>query len=157
MIDKLSASLAKHQLDAKYLAVKVTESAIMQDAEQCIGSLNALKELGIALAIDDFGTGYSSLSYLKRFPLDKIKIDRSFIRDISDDNEDLILTQAIVALATQMNLAVIAEGVETTDQYDILKRIGCHEFQGYLASKPLAAEEIEKVLGQQEFLSAALA
>lgn len=157
MIDKLSASLTKHQLDAKYLAVEVTESAIMQDAERCIGSLNALKDLGIALAIDDFGTGYSSLSYLKRFPLDKIKIDRSFIRDISDDSDDLILTQAIVALATQMKLTVIAEGVETAAQYDILKRIGCHEFQGYLASKPLAAEDIEKVLGQPEFMSAALA
>lgn len=158
MIDKLSASLLKHQLDPKYLAVEITESAIMQDAEQFIGSLNALKALGLALAIDDFGTGYSSLSYLKRFPLDKIKIDRSFIRDISDDNDDLILTQAIVALATQMKLTVIAEGVETLDQYDILKRMGCHEFQGYFASKPLPAEEIEKLLGRpSEFLSAALA
>lgn len=158
IVGKLKAALDRHQLDAKYLAVEITESAIMHDAEQFIVRLNELKAMGVSLAIDDFGTGYSSLSYLKRFPLDKIKIDRSFIRDMTDDNEDLILTQAIIALAGQMKLKVIAEGVEMMQQYDLLRKAGCDEFQGYLVSKPVAADEIEHMLGGScVLLSAALA
>lgn len=157
IVGKLKAVLDRHQLDAKYLAIEITESAIMQDAEQFIVRLNELKAMGLSLAIDDFGTGYSSLSYLKRFPLDKIKIDRSFIRDMTDDNEDLILTQAIIALASQMKLKVIAEGVETMQQYDLLKNAGCDEFQGYLVSKAVAADEIENMLGGSRVLLEALA
>jgi EAL domain-containing protein (putative c-di-GMP-specific phosphodiesterase class I) len=108
--------------------------------------LEDLKAIGLGLSIDDFGTGYSSLSYLKRFPIDCIKIDRSFVKDIPHDADDLAITEAVVAMAHGLRLNVVAEGVETAEQIEWLRRFGCDEIQGYHYSKPLAPEEAAKLL-----------
>lgn len=150
LIKKIEDVLMLTNLNPMYLEIEMTESAVMQDAEQLIDDLAALRKFGISLAMDDFGTGYSSLSYLKRFRLNKLKIDRSFIRDIHSDNEDLSIVKAIIALAHQMKIKVIAEGVETELQRDILKNAKCDKYQGYYFSKPLPAEDIERLLKEQK-------
>ncbi|HEX6141540.1 MAG TPA: EAL domain-containing protein, partial [Geminicoccaceae bacterium] len=124
------------------LELELTESSIMQDAEATIGKLEALNRLGIRLSIDDFGTGYSSLNYLKRFPIKALKIDQSFIQDITTDPNDAAIAQAIIALAESMKLRVIAEGVETRQQLELLRRYRCDEMQGYLFSRPLPPDEL---------------
>jgi EAL domain-containing protein (putative c-di-GMP-specific phosphodiesterase class I) len=118
----------------------------MQNAETTIECLHNLKQLGIKLSIDDFGTGYSSLSYLKLFPIDKLKIDQSFIRDIACDSGDEKIVKAIISLAQAMNLTVIAEGVETQEQLSFLHDHHCDEMQGYWYSKPLPAADMAKLL-----------
>jgi EAL domain-containing protein (putative c-di-GMP-specific phosphodiesterase class I) len=105
--------------------------------------MNILKSRGIGFSLDDFGTGYSSLSYLKRLPLDQLKIDQSFVRDILTDSNDAAIATMVVALAKAMDLSVIAEGVETVEQMDALTNLGCHAFQGYLYSRPIPIEEFE--------------
>jgi diguanylate cyclase (GGDEF)-like protein len=134
-------------LDACYLEVELTESTLMRNAEEAVSMLNELHELGIGVAVDDFGTGYSSLSYLKRLPVDRLKIDRSFVADIgtSDDNETI--TAAIIALAHELQLQVIAEGVETSSQFAFLRERDCDELQGYYFSPPLPGDEIAALLG----------
>ncbi|WP_295578002.1 EAL domain-containing protein [uncultured Lamprocystis sp.] len=132
-------------LAARWLELELTESVIMQDAEHTVASLQLLKEIGTTLAIDDFGTGYSSLSYLKRFTIDKLKIDQSFIKDIPDDDGDKIVT-AIIGLGHALNLKVIAEGVETEEQLGFLRDRHCDEMQGYLYSRPLTAVAMGELL-----------
>ena len=124
----------------EWVELEVTESQIMQNPEESIKVLEALHNLGIRLSIDDFGTGYSSLSYLKRLPIDKLKIDRSFIKDIPQDKEDEAITKAIIALADTLNLDLIAEGADAKEQIDFLLQNGCHKIQGFYYSKPLSAE-----------------
>ena len=131
---------------AQWLELEVTESQIMVRPEEASALLARLSALGVKLAIDDFGTGYSSLSYLKKFPLNKLKIDRSFIRDLPHDEEDAAITRSIIALANNLNLALIAEGVETEEQRRFLIENGCNQMQGYLYSKPLPPEEMEIAL-----------
>jgi EAL domain-containing protein (putative c-di-GMP-specific phosphodiesterase class I) len=109
-------------------------------------TLEHLKEMGIHVAIDDFGTGYSSLSYLKRFPIDKLKIDRAFIRDVSSDGDDAAIVQATIGLAHNLRLKVVAEGVENVEQLQLLRNLGCDEYQGYHMSKPMPAQEFEQCL-----------
>lgn len=138
--------LSETRLDPRYLDIELTESTIMENAEETVNTLHALKDMGIRLSVDDFGTGYSSLSYLKRFPLDTVKIDRSFIKDITTDPDDEALTRAILAMSNSLKLKVIAEGVETATQLRFLAANGCDEFQGYLFSRPIAADEITKLL-----------
>ncbi|HEY8100717.1 MAG TPA: EAL domain-containing protein [Burkholderiaceae bacterium] len=133
-------------LEAKYLELEVTESIIMQNVEQAIAVMNTLKTIGVKLSIDDFGTGYSSLSYLKRFPLDKLKIDQSFVRDIEVDADDASIVTAIIGLAKSLNLRVIAEGVEKKLQLDFLRKGDCDEMQGYFFSKPIPATDFETLL-----------
>jgi len=133
-------------LDPKYLEVELTESAIMQNVGEVIETLNAMKSLGINLSVDDFGTGYSSMSYLKRFPLDTLKIDRSFIMDITIDENDAAIVKAIVALAKILGLKTISEGVETREQLDFLREQGCDEMQGFFISKAVSAKEAEQFL-----------
>jgi diguanylate cyclase (GGDEF)-like protein/PAS domain S-box-containing protein len=133
-------------LDPQYLELELTESTIMRNAEEAVSMLNELHALGIGLAIDDFGTGYSSLSYLKRFPVDRLKIDRSFVSDIGESSDDETITSAIIALAHSLNLQVIAEGVETSTQLDFLKERACDEMQGYFFAKPMPHDAIPGML-----------
>jgi EAL domain-containing protein (putative c-di-GMP-specific phosphodiesterase class I) len=128
------------------LKLEITESVAMHDADSTVRTLDRLKMLGIKLAIDDFGTGYSSLSYLKRFPVDALKIDRSFVDGLGDDAQDTAIVQAIVALAGSLGLAVTGEGIETETQRRHLAATGCARGQGYLFSKPVPAEALEALL-----------
>jgi EAL domain-containing protein (putative c-di-GMP-specific phosphodiesterase class I) len=120
---------------------------VMRDAERAVKLLQALRDTGVRLAIDDFGTGYSSLAYLKRFPIDCVKIDRSFIRDLPEDRDDASITRSIIAMAHNMKLDVVAEGVETAEQLDFLHTYGCDEIQGFLFSEPLTPDAFERFLG----------
>ncbi|MBI2380547.1 MAG: EAL domain-containing protein [Gammaproteobacteria bacterium] len=138
--------LADCEMPAECLELELTESVVMEKAEASITMLNQLKAMGLKLSVDDFGTGYSSLSYLKRFPIDTLKIDREFVRDISSDPEDAAITSAIITLAHTLNLRVVAEGVENLNQLEFLKARGCDEIQGYYFSRPLDAEACEEFL-----------
>lgn len=146
LVEQVQEVLSQTDFDATGLEIEITESLAMTDVEQTIVILRKLKALGIQLSIDDFGTGYSSLSYLKRFPIDVLKIDRSFVRDISSDPEDAAIVSAIIGLAHNLNLKVIAEGVEEEDQLAFLHRAACDAMQGYLFSRPVTAAEFEQVL-----------
>jgi diguanylate cyclase (GGDEF)-like protein/PAS domain S-box-containing protein len=128
-------------LDARHIELELTESLIVDDPEKIIGMLNKLKTLGVKLSIDDFGTGYSSLSYLSRFPLDVLKIDKSFINQLTKDAKGLAITQAIIAIAHSLKLDVIAEGVEEEEQLEILRRLNCRYVQGYYFGKPISAKD----------------
>jgi len=129
---------------------EITESQIMKNPQSAIDKLNQLSALGIKLSIDDFGTGYSSLAYLKRLPISKLKIDRSFIKDIPDDLDDIEITKTIISMAKNLNLLVIAEGAETIEQIEFLKAIGCYEIQGYFYHKPSPAIEVEQILKDKQ-------
>ncbi|WP_269533001.1 bifunctional diguanylate cyclase/phosphodiesterase [Chitinimonas sp. BJYL2] len=135
-------ALASAGLAAEWLELEVTESTLMDDVEGAILTLNSLKQMGVRLSIDDFGTGYSSLGYLKRFPLDKLKVDRSFVIDILTDSDDAAIAAAIISLAKNLRLQVIAEGVETAEQLAFLADLGCEEMQGYLVAAPLPPDEV---------------
>lgn len=138
--------LKETRLNPRYLDLELTEGTVMQNAEDTIATLHALKEMGIRLSIDDFGTGYSSLGYLKRFPLHTLKVDRSFVKDLTKDPDDEAITHAIIAMANSLGLKVIAEGVETQEQLRFLASHGCDEMQGYLFSPPLSASKITQML-----------
>ena len=127
------------------LTLELTESLLLDDAEETIGKMQALKLLGVRLSLDDFGTGYSSLSYLKRLPLDQLKIDRSFVRDLMVDICGGAIAQAVISLGRAMGLSVVAEGVETEEQRDCLAKLGCHAYQGFLFSRPLPVEEFQRL------------
>ena len=142
--------VSRGDLGTDALEIEITESGIMQNPEQAVANLNAIRDMGIGIAIDDFGTGYSSLSYLKRFPIDILKIDRSFIRDIILDQDDATIVKTILAMAQALNLRVIAEGVETKEQYDLLAELGCAEGQGYLFARPMPCEDLISFFRNQE-------
>jgi diguanylate cyclase (GGDEF)-like protein len=144
LIATVESVLAETGFPPQFLDLEITESTAMQNAELTLAILNRLKEMGIRISIDDFGTGYSSLSYLKRFPIDTVKIDRDFLRDLTAD--DAAIISAVISMARALNLRVIAEGVETEEQLDFLRREQCAEMQGYLYSQPLAASEFEEAL-----------
>lgn len=133
-------------LDGRYLELEMTESAVMEDADRVIRVLRELKEAGTAISIDDFGTGYSSLSYLKQFAIDKLKVDQSFVREITRDPSDAAIVVAIITMAHSLGLNVIAEGVETAGQLEYLRSHGCDEMQGYLFSRPVPVGEFEQML-----------
>ena len=148
-VNCVADALRESGLDAGYLELELTESLIMQDAEQAVATMKELQILGVQLSIDDFGTGYSSLSALKRFPVGRLKIDKSFIDDIPDDENDKAVASAVISLGQKLNLRVIAEGVETEAQVAFLRENNCDEMQGYYFSKPVAASEIEELLGER--------
>jgi diguanylate cyclase (GGDEF)-like protein len=137
-----------------WLALELTESAAMHDAEIAATTLGALKSLGIRLSIDDFGTGYSSLAYLKRFPIDKLKIDQSFVRNMTHENSDMSIIKTIITLGHSLGLKLIAEGVENHDQLSMLKDFGCEEVQGYLFAKPQPHTELSLLLKEKEMFAA---
>lgn len=142
-IDKLIIILDKYNCDPTLICIEITESFIMDNPEKAIKILKDLRKIGMTLAIDDFGTGYSSLAYLKKLPITKLKIDKTFIDNLVTDKEDQIVVSAIVSLAKNFNLSLIAEGIETKEQEDFLNKLGCEEYQGYLFSKPLSVQELE--------------
>jgi diguanylate cyclase (GGDEF)-like protein/PAS domain S-box-containing protein len=144
LAEEVARVLAATGLEGQYLELDLTENLLMEDALSMGRSLNGLKDLGIRLAVDDFGAGYSSLSYLKRYPIDKLKIDRTFVRDIPDDPEDVAITGAMISLAKSLGMRVLAEGVETVAQFEFLRGQKCDEMQGYYVSRPLPPEEFER-------------
>jgi diguanylate cyclase (GGDEF)-like protein len=144
--DTISRVLHETNLDPAVLELEITESILMDNADRAVEILKRLKTIGVQLAIDDFGTGYSSLSYLKQFPIDRLKIDRSFIKAITTDPDDQAIASAIISMAESMKLQVTAEGVETVEQMQFLKQVKCDEAQGYYISRPMAAFEAERFL-----------
>ncbi len=146
LAETIERVLAEHGIAADRLAIEITESAIMHDPGAALATLERLSALGVHLAVDDFGTGYSSLSYLKRFPIDSLKIDKSFVHDITTDPDDAAITQAVIRLAHSLGIKVVAEGVETEAQLAFLQRRGCDAIQGFYFSKPLPAAELARLL-----------
>jgi EAL domain-containing protein (putative c-di-GMP-specific phosphodiesterase class I) len=148
----ISAILQETGLKPHFLELELVESMVMKDVESSMGIMKDLKGLGLQLAMDDFGTGYSSLSYLKRFPFDKLKIDLSFVRDIMTDPESAAIVRAIIAMAHNLGLRTVAEGVETEDQLKYLRLHGCDEIQGYYISRPVSGPEFEVLLRKDTWL-----
>lgn len=144
--DQVARIIRESGIDPQWIELEITESVAIQSVEATVAKLAQLKNLGVKLAIDDFGTGYSSLSYLRRFPIDKLKVDQSFVRNLTKDANDAAITRAVIQLGHSLNLKVIAEGVETTEHLDRLQDYACDEMQGYLFSKPLPAEDLENLL-----------
>ncbi|MGD9478074.1 putative bifunctional diguanylate cyclase/phosphodiesterase [Shinella sp. G-2] len=145
-VERVATALEESGLEARYLELELTESLIMQDVQQAVETMHRLSQLGVHLAIDDFGTGYSSLSALKRFPVGRLKIDRSFVKDLPNDTDDAAIARAVISLAHTLQLRVIAEGVETREQIDFLREAGCDEIQGYYLSKPIDARGLQAIL-----------
>jgi diguanylate cyclase (GGDEF)-like protein len=142
LVPQLAAILKSTGFDPKYLELEITESVVMQDPDKVVMKLETLRRMGIRLAIDDFGTGYSSLGYLKRFPINNLKVDRSFVRDLAHSSDDVAITRAVIAMAHSLGMNVIAEGVELKEQFDVLREEGCDEFQGWLCRPALAEEDL---------------
>jgi len=145
-LDVLAKTMEELNFKPEWLELEITEGDIMTNPELSIAKLNKIHDAGIELAIDDFGTGYSSLSYLRRLPLDKLKIDQSFVRDVLESDDDAAIVQAIISLGKSLNMRLIAEGVEILQQKEFLMRYGCENIQGYFYSKPIPAQEVEKLL-----------
>lgn len=155
LIDVLTRVLHENEVQANQLELEVTESAVMQDPDRTIAILRRLKSLGLRISLDDFGTGYSSLSYLKRFPIDTLKIDQSFVRDITVDSDDMAIACSVISLAHSLKHYVVAEGVETEAQLNVLRRNRCDQFQGYLFSHPLPADEFVQLVQSGKTLAGA--
>lgn len=149
LLDFLQQELRHYKLDASLLELEITETAMMRDAEHCLDVMHQLKAIGFTLALDDFGTGYSSLGYLKRFPIDTLKIDRAFIKDMDTSEQDRNITSTIIRLAGYLKIAVVAEGVETEMQAYLLHVMGCQVVQGYLFSPPVQPEQIALLLDKE--------
>jgi diguanylate cyclase (GGDEF)-like protein/PAS domain S-box-containing protein len=146
VVSRVAAVLDRTGVDPARVALEMTESVLMRDAEETLSVLRALKDLGVRLHVDDFGTGYSSLSYLKRFPVDAVKVDRSFVDGLANDPEDIAIVAAIISLAHSLGIAVIAEGVETEAQLEALQSMGCELAQGYMFSKAVPADDMARTL-----------
>ena len=144
LLSDIEEQLQLHTVDGRLISVELTESALMNNAEKAIETMEALNKLGLEIAIDDFGTGYSSLAYLKRFPIQKLKIDKTFVCDLANNHSDAAIIQATLALAKSLSLDVVAEGVETQDQLRLLREFGCGIGQGFLFGRPVPADEFER-------------
>ncbi|MDH5564871.1 MAG: EAL domain-containing protein [Nitrospirota bacterium] len=146
LVEFVSDTLKNHGLNPQYLTLEMTESLLMENAEQAAKTLKRLMALGVKISMDDFGTGYSSLSYLKQFPIHELKIDRSFLKDIPGNQEDQALVAAMIFLAHEFGLKVVAEGVETPEQLELLLHLECEEYQGYYFSRPVSAQDLAPML-----------
>ena len=149
-VAQVQSAVLRHAINPSLLKLEITESMLLESIEEIIASMNTLKEIGIRFSLDDFGTGYSSLQYLKRLPLNQLKIDQSFVRDLVTDSSDRAIVHTIIAMAHSLNLDVIAEGVETEEQLQFLMNMDCTHFQGYLFSRPVAIEQFEELLKQED-------
>jgi len=154
-VARVEEILSAADLPAEYLELEITETSAMEHAGESINLMNRLNSMGVSLAIDDFGTGYSSLAYLKRFPIQKLKIDRSFINDVATDSNDAAIAKSIISLAHNMGLKVVAEGVEDKHQMEWLRARGCDQAQGYYYSQPISASQMEQHLVNGRFVSQA--
>ena len=134
-------------IPAPCLLLELTESVVLENLNETVHKMQAIRQLGIRLSIDDFGTGYSSLAYLKELPVNEVKLDRSFIMRLAEDHKDRVLVATVLALAEVMDFSVIAEGVETEEQLQVLRDLGCDHFQGFLRSRPLPVRELEQHFG----------
>jgi len=146
LVSIVSSALESANLEPTYLEIELTESAVMHNAAASAAILEQLSRLGVHISIDDFGTGYSSLNYLKRFPLDKLKIDRTFIKDVVANPEDAAIVHAIISLAHSLRLKVIAEGVETEQQLEFLRSLGCDQYQGFFCSPAIQPEAFAEMM-----------
>ncbi|WP_246878147.1 EAL domain-containing protein [Aeromonas sp. PrichA-15] len=142
LLEEVQGALARHRLEARHLTLEITESTAMQKAEESLAILNRLAELGLGISIDDFGTGYSSLLYLKRFPANELKIDRGFVTTLERGGDDATIIAAIIALGQALEMRIVAEGVETPEQRDLLTELGCDTLQGYLLGRPMTGEQL---------------
>jgi EAL domain-containing protein (putative c-di-GMP-specific phosphodiesterase class I) len=145
LLQTVCDALEKNGLAPHHLMLEVTESTAMHDVEASLKILQQLSDIGVRISIDDFGTGYSSLLYLKRLPASELKIDRGFVRDLADDTEDMAIVSAVIALGQTLNLKIVAEGVETQAQQDLLTGLGCNALQGYLLGRPMSAEQLGEI------------
>ncbi len=145
-LEDVQVALKDSSLDSNYLELELTETVLMRHADSTAYALRQLKAIGVRLAVDDFGTGYSSLSYLTRFPIDALKLDQSFVRDIIADRDDAIVVDAVISMGKSLKHRVIAEGVETLEQLAFLRAHGCDEGQGYYFSRPVVAQHFAKLL-----------
>jgi len=145
-VDEVRDVLEQTGMTAEYLELEITEGVVMEKAEESIAQLHRLKAMGLKLAIDDFGTGFSSLSYLKQFPIDILKVDRSFVRRIPEHEQDISIVNAIMDLAHNLNVGVIAEGIENVEQLQFLRRGRCEWGQGYLFSRPLSVQDMSDLI-----------
>jgi EAL domain-containing protein (putative c-di-GMP-specific phosphodiesterase class I) len=146
LVEMVRSTLEETSLGPSSLDLEITETTAMQNAEVTVETLHALRALGVGISIDDFGMGYSSLNYLKRFPLNAVKIDRTFVSDITSNNGDAAIVSAVIGMARSLRLRVLAEGVETAEQFAFLRSRECDEAQGYYFSRPIAAEEMTRML-----------
>jgi EAL domain-containing protein (putative c-di-GMP-specific phosphodiesterase class I) len=146
LVPTVTAALRESGLDPGRLELEITESVMVQDIDAAISELNQLRALGVSISMDDFGTGYSSLSYLRSFPFDKIKIDQSFVRQLGLESDGGAIIRAVIGMCESFGATVIAEGVETERQLDLLRAERCTDIQGYLVSKPLPARDIPKLI-----------
>jgi predicted signal transduction protein with EAL and GGDEF domain len=146
LVPLVMSALAESGLPAQRLELEITESVLLHDDEATLRMLGQLRELGVRIAMDDFGVGYSSLNYLRRFPFDKVKIDKSFIEHIAEDASSLAIAQAVISIAKSRDIATTAEGVEKQEQYELLRALGCTEMQGYLFSPPKPVAELAPML-----------
>jgi len=153
ILNTIEASIREHSIPPSNLVLEITETSIIDDIDHCIEVLNDIHTLGVTIALDDFGTGYSSLNYLKRLPLHKLKIDKSFIDDVGKHEKDSLILQSIIQLAHNLKLKVVAEGVETYSQHQFLSELDCQEGQGYFYSPPLRAQEFEELIFDNRFVS----
>jgi diguanylate cyclase (GGDEF)-like protein len=148
LVTTVTQALAAARLAPSRLELEITEAVLLQDDETIVSMLHQLRALGVRISMDDFGTGYSSLSYLRSFPFDKIKIDRSFIKDIDRSRDSAVIIKAIASLGQSLGIETTAEGIETDEQLEIVRRAGCTEMQGYLASRPVAASELPELIAR---------
>ena len=157
LVSDVATLLARTGLQPRQLCLEITETALMRDVDMALRVLTDLHRVGVSLAVDDFGTGYSSLSFLKRFPLDVLKIDRSFVDGLPDDHDDMAIVTTIMQLATSLGLTTTAEGVETREQHAALIALGCPSAQGYLFARPVTAEQFAALLSRRASLPVDLA
>jgi EAL domain-containing protein (putative c-di-GMP-specific phosphodiesterase class I) len=148
LIEQVEQVLNETGLDPEWLKLEITESVVMENARSTVAMLGRLRALGLELHIDDFGTGYSSLSYLHRFPIDRLKIDRSFVSNMSMEDKNSEIVRTIIQLARNLGMGVVAEGVQTAEQLAHLKALGCEHGQGYFFSRPLAADQIDSLISE---------
>ena len=154
-MEQVQSLVQQHAINPKLLKLELTEGMLLDNIDDTIATMNALRDIDVRFSLDDFGTGYSSLQYLKQLPLDQIKIDQSFVHDIATNGSDAAIVLTIVAMAHSLNMDVIAEGVETDEQRQLLINMGCTDFQGYLFGKPTPIGQFEALLTQSNINEAA--